>query len=363
MEAKNEDSMYTRLEGGDLEETKTVERRFKRFDIIATTGTDYHDSISDDIYFSSPPPAYDQTLQLNPGEADTIMKEWKTLQEHLPDTIFVRTYENRIDLLTAVIIGPTGTPYHKGLFFFDIQITSGYPYKFPRLRRRVLTGLKLNPSLNPGQGICWREFRSEPYSILKILLSIQANLICSEPKPHYTVAQSNYVLPTFWGYWSEKEHLTFNEDIFMLNCQTMLAILRDPPKYFEEIVIHHFHGNAESILFACKLYIGHIPSKVDEKINNDEHRIQIVPIIELEQYKKSMKSIYAKLLKAFIKNGSKYSLENHIMVGNISTEDIEDDADDNDNRRNGKLVFWGLSKGEWLFVGCHLIVIAFMCVI
>jgi ubiquitin-conjugating enzyme E2 O len=36
-----------------------------------------------------------------------------------------------MDLLRAVIIGPAGTPYHDGLFFFDVQFPSNYPNKPP----------------------------------------------------------------------------------------------------------------------------------------------------------------------------------------------------------------------------------------
>lgn len=43
------------------------------------------------------------------------------------DTIFVRVYESRMDLLRAVIVGAEGTPYHDGLFFFDIFFPAGYP--------------------------------------------------------------------------------------------------------------------------------------------------------------------------------------------------------------------------------------------
>ncbi|KAL4397974.1 hypothetical protein AHAS_Ahas01G0245500 [Arachis hypogaea] len=56
-----------------------------------------------------------------------IMKEWKILEEHLPDSIYVRVYESRIDLMRAVIVGTAGTPYHDGLFFFDIKLSSKYP--------------------------------------------------------------------------------------------------------------------------------------------------------------------------------------------------------------------------------------------
>jgi hypothetical protein len=34
-----------------------------------------------------------------------IMKEWTILEKNLPDSIYVKAYERRIDLLLAVIIG------------------------------------------------------------------------------------------------------------------------------------------------------------------------------------------------------------------------------------------------------------------
>lgn len=43
------------------------------------------------------------------------------------DTISVRVYETRIDLLRAVIVGAEGTPYHDGLFFFDVFFPVDYP--------------------------------------------------------------------------------------------------------------------------------------------------------------------------------------------------------------------------------------------
>jgi len=39
----------------------------------------------------------------------------------------VRIYEDRMDLLRAVIVGASGTPYHDGLFFFDFHFPSEYP--------------------------------------------------------------------------------------------------------------------------------------------------------------------------------------------------------------------------------------------
>jgi len=39
----------------------------------------------------------------------------------------VRVFESRMDLMRAVIIGAEGTPYHDGLFFFDVYFPPKYP--------------------------------------------------------------------------------------------------------------------------------------------------------------------------------------------------------------------------------------------
>ncbi|XP_071715080.1 putative ubiquitin-conjugating enzyme E2 39 [Rutidosis leptorrhynchoides] len=62
------------------------------------------------------------------------------------DTIFVRVYESRIDILRAAIIGAEGTPYHDGLFFFDVCFPSDYPNSPPLVLYRS-GGLRINPNL------------------------------------------------------------------------------------------------------------------------------------------------------------------------------------------------------------------------
>lgn len=49
----------------------------------------------------------------------------------LTETIYVRIYEERMDLLRAAIVGPSATPYHDGLFFFDIFLPPEYPHEPP----------------------------------------------------------------------------------------------------------------------------------------------------------------------------------------------------------------------------------------
>ncbi|KIR72050.1 ubiquitin-conjugating enzyme E2 O [Cryptococcus deuterogattii CA1014] len=57
-----------------------------------------------------------------------IQKEHRALQSSLPENILVRTYEDRLDLMRVLIIGPEDTPYTDAPFVFDVYLN---PTKFP----------------------------------------------------------------------------------------------------------------------------------------------------------------------------------------------------------------------------------------
>ncbi|KAJ4896720.1 putative ubiquitin-conjugating enzyme E2 26 [Raphanus sativus] len=92
-------------------------RDFKRFDTVAY--------FSDHHYFSV---GYGNSLkQRSRTWVKKIQADWKILENGLPEMIYARACESRIDLMRAVIIGAEGTPYHDGLFFFDIYFPDTYP--------------------------------------------------------------------------------------------------------------------------------------------------------------------------------------------------------------------------------------------
>lgn len=57
----------------------------------------------------------------------------------LTETIYVRVFEERMDLIQSVIIGAPGTPYHDCLFFFDIFLPPEYPHEPPVIIIHLLT--------------------------------------------------------------------------------------------------------------------------------------------------------------------------------------------------------------------------------
>ncbi|KAK9267359.1 hypothetical protein L1049_009784 [Liquidambar formosana] len=75
--------------------------------------------------------------QVKRGWLKKVQQEWSILEKNLPETVYVRIYEERMDLLRAAIVGAAGTPYHDGLFFFDIFIPPDYPHEPPHFEALV----------------------------------------------------------------------------------------------------------------------------------------------------------------------------------------------------------------------------------
>ncbi|KAF5200057.1 (E3-independent) E2 ubiquitin-conjugating enzyme [Thalictrum thalictroides] len=190
----------------------------------------------------------------------TIQQEWKILEKGLPDTIYVRVYEERMDLLRAVILGTPGTPYHDGLFFFDVFFPSDYPDVPPQVYYHS-GGLRLNPNLYDDGKVClsllntWPGQADENWTpgkstMLQVLLSIQA-LVLNE-KPYFNEPGFEESAGKKEGEVSAQD---YNETTFILSCKTMLYTLRRPPKHYEDLVAGHFFLRAHTILEACKAYM------------------------------------------------------------------------------------------------------------
>ncbi|MBD4020678.1 hypothetical protein GUI04_17110, partial [Xanthomonas citri pv. citri] len=85
--------------------------------------------------------------------------------------------------LRAVIIGPAGTPYHDGLFVFDVHFPPNYP-DIPPMVYYYSGGLRLNPNLYDCGKVClsllntWTGKGNEKWmpkksTMLQVLVSIQ----------------------------------------------------------------------------------------------------------------------------------------------------------------------------------------------
>ncbi|GJN06556.1 hypothetical protein PR202_ga24295 [Eleusine coracana subsp. coracana] len=192
--------------------------------------------------------------------AKAIQTEWNLLQKNLPESIYVRVYEERIDLLRAAIVGPAGTPYHDGLFFFDVRFPSDYPKCPPKVYYHS-GGLRLNPNLYESGKVClsllntwWgngcEKWAKSNSTLLQVLVSIQGLVL--NDKPYYNEPGNKNSAKTAVG---EKNSLAYNQTAFILSCKTMLYSITNPPKHFETLVARHFSEREPVILEACGAYM------------------------------------------------------------------------------------------------------------
>ncbi|CAL4935177.1 unnamed protein product [Urochloa decumbens] len=189
-----------------------------------------------------------------------VQREWKILENDLPDTIYMRVFEDRMDLLRAVMVGASGTPYHDGLFFFDLHLPPSYPAEPPQVNYRSF-GLHVNPNLYPSGTVCLSLLNTfggkgaelwspEVSSVLQVVVSIQGLVLTAQPyynEPAYGAQSGTPV--------GRRNELPYSENAYLLTLQTMLHLLRRPPAGFEEFVTGHFRRRGQHVLRACEAYM------------------------------------------------------------------------------------------------------------
>ena len=295
------------LNGEIVEEDKY---EFRRFDVVSDDSDHHYLKLNKNMNNAD---CFSNTAS---GVYTKIMQEWRILEKNLPDSIFVRVYERRIDLLRAVIVGAAGTPYHDGLFVFDIAFPHKYPSFAPQVHYRSF-GLRLNPNLHEDGWVClsllntWVGEKKEKWdpsesTVLQVLVSLQA-LVLNE-KPYFNEpAHEDLPAPILW----EKNSMAYSESVFVLSCKTMLYLLRNPPKNFEALIAAHFRDRASFILEACNAYtdgrvkVGYYRGGDDggssSSSSSSSWKIQINVS---RSFKASMRKLFPDLVRSFAGNGA-----------------------------------------------------------
>ena len=108
----------------------------------------------------------------------------------------VKAFGSRIDLFSAMIVGPAGTPYEDYPLFFDIQLPAEYPSLPPKMYYNSFASEMVNPNFYTSGNMClsllntWRGDREEMWepgtsSLLQILVSIQGRSLCLSAYLHF----------------------------------------------------------------------------------------------------------------------------------------------------------------------------------
>lgn len=200
-------------------------------------------------------------LTTSKNQVVRIAQELSSLSTSLPlnlsSSIFVRTDDEMIPLMQALITGPEGTPYSSGCFLFDVYFPPTYPLTPPKVHLRT-TGegtVRFNPNLYNCGTVClsllgtWQGHGGEQWNdktstILQVLVSIQSLILV--PDPYFNEPGYEQHMNTEEG---RKHSEGYNRDI-RINCinHAMIGPLQNPPPGFEEVIRSHFYLKKEHIL-------------------------------------------------------------------------------------------------------------------
>jgi ubiquitin-conjugating enzyme E2 O len=201
------------------------------------------------LVLDEPPP--DQYIFENSttGFSQTFLRrihhEHRILSSSLPaDSIYVRTYESRLDLIRCLIVGPADTPYEFAPFVIDLQLGSKFPNAPPKAHFHSWTGGlgRINPNLYEEGKIClsllgtWpgqyeTEGWSQNASILQVLVSLMGLVLVKQP--FYNEAG-------FETYGEEKiytlESQQYSEKVYVMARGFVKHALVSPAKGLEDVL-------------------------------------------------------------------------------------------------------------------------------
>ncbi|XP_028674845.2 (E3-independent) E2 ubiquitin-conjugating enzyme UBE2O isoform X2 [Erpetoichthys calabaricus] len=203
-------------------------------------------------------------MEFQPAEPkkffSTVRKEMALLATSLPDGIMVKTFEDRMDLFSALIKGPTRTPYEDGLFLFDIQLPNIYPAVPPLFRYLSQCSGRLNPNLYDNGKVCvsllgtWIGKGTERWtsksSLLQVLISIQGLILVNEP--YYNEAGFDSDRGLQEGYENSR---CYNEMALIKVVQSMTQLLLRPVEVFQQEIREHFSTNGWRLVHRIEYWL------------------------------------------------------------------------------------------------------------
>ncbi|XP_069608188.1 (E3-independent) E2 ubiquitin-conjugating enzyme isoform X1 [Ranitomeya imitator] len=208
----------------------------------------------------------------------TVRKEMALLATSLPEGIMVKTFEDRMDLFSAFIKGPTRTPYEDGLFLFDIQLPNIYPAVPPLFRYLSQCSGRLNPNLYDNGKVCvsllgtWIGKGTERWtsksSLLQVLISIQGLILVNEP--YYNEAGFDSDRGLQEGYENSR---CYNEMALIRVVQSMAQMLRRPVEVFQQEILEHFQSSGWRLAHRIETWLetNSVVEKSGELSNGQEH--------------------------------------------------------------------------------------------
>ncbi|XP_031831737.1 (E3-independent) E2 ubiquitin-conjugating enzyme [Nomia melanderi] len=207
----------------------------------------------------------------------TVSKELKLLKSSLPPGIWVKGFEDRIDLYSVMFRGPEKTPYEDGLFLFDFQLSADYPVAPPLCHYISYCNDRLNPNLYEDGKVCvsllgtWSGRGTEVWTnsstLLQVIVSIQGLILV--PEPYFNEAGFEKQKGSQEG---RENSRMYNEMVVLKLVQAQTKLLQHPPAIFKDIIVEHFKRHAKKLLQRLDLWM-----EISEQHNNQHPLSPVTP--------------------------------------------------------------------------------------
>ncbi|BFZ03274.1 hypothetical protein BsWGS_06312 [Bradybaena similaris] len=197
-----------------------------------------------------------------------VRKELKLFQTSLPDGIFIKGFEDRLDLYSFMILGPAGTPYEDGLFLFDMMLPNDYPNAPPLCHYHSYCSDRLNPNLYEDGKVCvsllgtWAGKGTEVWTsksnLLQVLVSIQGLILV--PEPYYNEAGYERQRGTQVG---QENSRMYNEMAILKTVQSLTKMCQNLPTLFKEEIYQYIkiHGPRMISRLRCWMSLNELKKK------------------------------------------------------------------------------------------------------
>ena len=232
--------------------------------------------------------------QQSGAQGARLLRQVSVLATALPldagSSVFVRYDSSRFSMLRACIVGPAGTPYDGGLFFFDIFLPAQFPAVPPKVQL-LTTGsgrVRFNPNLYNCGKVClsllgtwagpgWIPNKS---TLIQVLVSIQSLILVEQP--YFNEPSYEQSIGTPQGERQSKDYNTVIRRGTVAHA--ILAPLRSPPPFFEAVVAAHFSRIRERAIRVVGEWVA------EDKAGSRAEQLGNKPLAELKRLLKKLPS-------------------------------------------------------------------------
>ncbi|CAL8122747.1 unnamed protein product [Orchesella dallaii] len=215
------------------------------------------------------------------GFLQTVEKELESLKDkfNVPEGIWIRCYENRLDLLSVLMIGPTKTPYEDGIFLFDVQLQADFPASRPAVHYVSYT-LEVHPLLSFDGNVCvsaipwdFPEGSETPTSYIALFLSRLQALIFT-PTPFFCSVKKK---PEEDPVRSHIKARLYNQGVLIRVLDSAWNMLQNPHAPWERNIRNHFASIVPEKLFAIEKLLNLCNEEAAEDEDIPEYPVLPIP--------------------------------------------------------------------------------------